>query len=182
MARQEQYKNIDDQHRLKESNDHIKREKKKMTTMMTQEWSSLYCSMRSHINILQWMTHTCNKTQTNKITKPKNHTHKYRKVQHKLEKEGDVHLAQKKMAMVTYEHSSLCYFVFAHTQTRQIIKRSRRRRGGRKHTQIKHTNQKEGRNKTREKKTKIIMLQILRSSRPFRWFLVDHEKIVIPPT
>jgi hypothetical protein len=26
------------------------------------------------------------------------------------------------------------------------------------------------------------MLQILRSSRPFRWFLVDHEKIVIPPT
>jgi hypothetical protein len=72
------------------------------------------------------------------------------------------------MAMVTYEHSSLCYFVLAHTQTRQIIKRSKRRRGGRRHTQIKHTNQKEGRNKTRKKRTKIIMLQVLCSSRPFK--------------
>ncbi len=52
MARQRQHKNIDDQHRLKESDDHLKREKKKMITMVTQEWSSLYCSMPPHINIL----------------------------------------------------------------------------------------------------------------------------------
>jgi hypothetical protein len=29
---------------------------------------------------------------------------------------------------------------------------------------------------------KIIMLQVLCFSRPFRWFLVDHEKIAIPPS
>jgi hypothetical protein len=54
------------------------------------------------------------------------------------------------MAMVTYEHSSLYYFMLAHTQTRQIIKRSRRRRGGKRHTQIKYTNQKERRKKKRK--------------------------------
>jgi hypothetical protein len=37
MARQRQHKNIDDQHRLKESDYHLKREKKKMITMVTQE-------------------------------------------------------------------------------------------------------------------------------------------------